>query len=71
LAYQLNEKWLINKVEHWFDIIFSTQQPNGMLGPVYPNGNLGKFKYPSNDSWPVTIVLKAMTQYYEATGDPR
>jgi hypothetical protein len=42
-----------------------------MLGPLYPNGNLGIGKYPSNDSWPVTIVLKAMTQYYEATGDPR
>jgi hypothetical protein len=71
LAYQLNEKWLTDKVEHWFDHIFATQQPNGMLGPLYPNGNLGIGQYPANDSWPVTIVLKAMTQYYEATGDPR
>ena len=36
------------------------QQPNGTIGPA------------SNDDWwPRIIMLKALTQYHEATGDPR
>jgi DUF1680 family protein len=41
------------------------QQSDGWLGPIH-YGN-----YHEYDPWPIFIIMKAMTQYYEATGDQR
>lgn len=81
LAYSLGDEHLTDKVQYWMDYIMDHQQPvtilyflmfqDGMFGPKIPNGNLGIGTFPSNDSWPASLVLKAMTQYYEATEDSR
>ncbi len=60
LAYELDDPTLIAKVKKWMDWTLNNQQPNGMLGP---KGN--------TDWWPNYVMLKAMTQYQEATGDFR
>jgi hypothetical protein len=69
LAYQLNDASLKAKVQRWADYILCHPQPDGWLGPVRGK-NVGQVK-PSYDVWPVAIVLKALTQYQEATGDAR
>ncbi len=66
LAFLLDDEKLKGKVQHWMDYILSHQQKDGWLGPVHDV----KFGY-TYDPWPVYIVLKAMTQYYEATRDAR
>ena len=48
------------------DFILDHQQPDGWLGPV---GDSQKHK--PYDVWPLFPLLKALTQYQEATGDPR
>jgi hypothetical protein len=60
LAYLLNDSRLIAKVKKWMDWALEHQQPSGMLGPVK-----------NVDWWPNFVMLKAMTQYYEASGDQR
>ncbi len=60
LAYELDDPKLIAKVKKWIDWTLNNQQPDGMLGP---KGN--------TDWWPNYVMLKAMTQYQEATGDFR
>jgi hypothetical protein len=69
LAYQLDDAALKSKVERWMDYILLHPQPDGWLGPVRGK-NVSQVK-PSYDIWPVAIVLKALTQYQEATGDAR
>jgi uncharacterized protein len=69
LTYQLNDAALKAKVERWADYILRHPQPDGWLGPVRGK-NVGEVK-PSYDVWPIAIVLKALTQYQEATGDAR
>lgn len=60
LAYQLNNPKLIAKAKQWVDWTLDHQQPNGQIGP------------PKNeDWWPRMVMLKVLTQYQEATGDPR
>jgi hypothetical protein len=69
LAYLLDDAKLKSKVQRWVDHILTHPQPDGWLGPVRGK-NVGQLK-PTYDVWPVVIVLKALTQYQEATGDPR
>lgn len=60
LAYQLDDARLKAKAQKLIDWTLNNQQPNGMIGPR------------SNDDWwPRMVMLKALTQYQEATGDPR
>jgi len=47
-------------VKKWMDWSLDHQQPDGWLGPVK-----------NTDWWPNFVMLKALTQYQEATGDPR
>jgi hypothetical protein len=60
LAYLLDDDRLKAKAQRYIDWTLTHQLPNGMIGPV------------SNDDWwPRMVMLKALTQYEEATGDPR
>ncbi|HVW75969.1 MAG TPA: beta-L-arabinofuranosidase domain-containing protein [Alloacidobacterium sp.] len=60
LAYLLDDARLKAKAQKYIDWTLNSQQPNGMFGPR------------SNDDWwPRMVMLKALTQYQEATGDPR
>ena len=67
LAFELGNPILEEKVKRWMDYIVEHQHEDGWLGPVLRNPD-GSAHY---DPWPQFIVLKAMTQYAEATEDPR
>jgi DUF1680 family protein len=68
LAFLLDDEELKGKVQRWMDYILTHQQPDGWLGPIQDEGYK---RYQAYDPWPVFVVLKAMTQYQEATGDAR
>ena len=60
LAYLLDDARLKAKAQKYIDWTLNNQAANGMLGPR------------SNDDWwPRIVMLKVLTQYHEATGDPR
>ncbi|HEX4782869.1 MAG TPA: beta-L-arabinofuranosidase domain-containing protein [Candidatus Sulfotelmatobacter sp.] len=60
LAYLLDDARLKAKAQRYVDWTLHNQASNGMLGPR------------SNDDWwPRMVMLKVLTQYHEATGDPR
>jgi hypothetical protein len=65
LAHVLDDARLKAKATRWLESILNMQAESGWIGPVQaPNR-------PPYDPWPVTLVLKALTQYHEATNDPR
>ncbi|MBA3947636.1 MAG: glycoside hydrolase family 127 protein [Herpetosiphonaceae bacterium] len=66
LAFLLEDPKLKAKVRHWVDEIVSHQAADGWLGPVLD----AQYSYPY-DAWPRFVVLKALIQYHEATGDER
>jgi hypothetical protein len=60
LAYLLEDPKLIAKARQWIEWTLTHQDADGRMGP------------PKNtDWWPNMVMLKALTQYQEATGDPR
>jgi len=60
LAYLLDDARLKAKAQKYIDWTLNHQAANGLLGP------------PSNDDWwPRMVILKALTQYREATDDAR
>jgi hypothetical protein len=60
LAYLLKDQRLIAKARPWIEWTLTHQDADGRMGP------------PKNtDWWPNMVMLKALTQYQEATGDPR
>jgi hypothetical protein len=60
LAWLLDDARLKAKAQKYLDWTLTHQQANGMIGPA------------SNDDWwPRFVILKALTQYHEATADPR
>src|SRR5438067_2285318 len=66
LAVLLDSPSLRAKADHWVNCILASQQADGWLGPTHD----ARFGYPY-DPWPLFIVLKALTQYHEATADAR
>jgi uncharacterized protein len=60
LAYLLDDARLKAKAQKFLEWTLTHQATNGMIGP---SGN--------NDWWPRMVMLKALAQYQEATGDPR
>ncbi|MEO8656977.1 MAG: beta-L-arabinofuranosidase domain-containing protein [Bryobacteraceae bacterium] len=60
LAYLTGDPVLIAKVQKWLKWTLENQRPDGAIGPVK-----------NQDWWPNYVMLKALTQYQEATGDPR
>lgn len=69
LAYLLDDARLKGKVGFWLDYILTHQHEDGWLGPVRDTayGN----RYQAYDPWPVYVVFKALTQYYDASEDHR
>jgi hypothetical protein len=60
LAYLLDDARLKAKAQRYIDWTLDHPSPNGMIGPA------------SNDDWwPRIVMLKALTQYQEFTGDSR
>jgi DUF1680 family protein len=60
LAYLTRDATLIAKVHKWMDWALNNQRADGGLGPAK-----------NTDWWPNYVMLKALTQFQEATGDPR
>ena len=60
LAYLLDDPVLVGKVRKWVNYTLDHQRPDGGIGPEK-----------NTDWWPDMIMLKALTQYQEATGDQR
>ncbi len=70
LAYLLDDPALVAKAERWMNYILEHQHEDGWLGPLHGQRG-GKPAEHTHDAWPTFIAVKAMTQYYEATGDNR
>jgi len=60
LAYLLHDEALIAKAQRYVEWTLSHQAGNGWIGPAS-----------NTDWWPNMVMLKVLTQYQEATGDPR
>jgi len=60
LAYLLQDEALIAKARRWMDAVLSSQRDDGQFGP-----------HTNDDWWPRMVMLKALAQYQEATGDAR
>ena len=60
LAYLLEDAALIAKAQRYVEWTLTTQADTGWLGPTS-----------NTDWWPNMVMLKVLTQYQEATGDPR
>lgn len=71
LAFLLDDVRLKTKVHAWVDTILTKQQENGWLGPVQDKIPVSRFRGFAYDPWPVSVALKALIQYQEATADPR
>lgn len=70
LAVLLDDPALKARAQRWVDHILRTQRDDGWLGPVKGNPSQAS-RLKQYDVWPRFIVLKALTQWQEATGDPR
>jgi uncharacterized protein len=60
LAYLLDDAALVAKARKYVEWTLTHQAGNGWLGPAS-----------NTDWWPNMVMLKVLTQYQEATGDPR
>lgn len=60
LAWTLDDARLKAKAQRYIDWTLEHQAADGMIGPAS-----------NNDWWPRIVMLKALTQYQEYTGDPR
>ncbi|MFH1730930.1 MAG: beta-L-arabinofuranosidase domain-containing protein [Planctomycetota bacterium] len=65
LAHLLNDDALKAKAEPWLDYTLTHQWDDGWFGAKQAADMRGR------DAWPNAIMLKALTQYYEATADER
>lgn len=72
LAYILDDKELIAKVQPWIEWSLASQKEDGFFGPDtdYPR-EPGIQTTLAKDWWPRMVMLKIMRQYYNATGDRR
>src|SRR5690554_1809419 len=72
LAYILENKELIDKVQPWIEWTLASQKANGYFGPDTDRPyEYGLQRDNSHDWWPKMVMLKVMQQYYSATGDER
>ena len=75
LAYMLDDQNLKAKVQTWIEWSIKNQRPDGYFGPrPLPEGYKkipGTQQGDREDWWPKMVMLKALQQYYTATGDQR
>lgn len=72
LAYVLNDKAMIDKVQPWIEWTLASQKPNGYFGPDTDRPHEeGLQRNNAHDWWPKMVMLKVMQQYYSATEDQR
>lgn len=72
LAYILNDKALIEKVQPWIEWTLASQKSNGYFGPDTDRPyEQGLQRDNAQDWWPKMVMLKVMQQYYSATKDER
>jgi hypothetical protein len=74
LAVALDDTRLMTKAQRWVDAILAGQHADGWLGSaadrrIRSDGSVDLSH--DHDPWPRFVVLKALTQWQEATGDPR
>jgi len=60
LAYLLDDGSLLSEVSRWLEWTLNSQDVFGHFGPKT-----------LDDWWPFGVILKTLTQYYEASGDSR
>ncbi len=60
LAVLLNDDVLQAKARRFVEWTLTHQQPDGMIGPST-----------NNDWWPRMVMVKALAQFHDCTGDPR
>ncbi|HZR01306.1 MAG TPA: beta-L-arabinofuranosidase domain-containing protein [Chloroflexota bacterium] len=60
LAHLLGDERLLARADRWVEWSLASQRPDGFFGPAT-----------NADWWPRMVMLKALTQHAEATGDPR
>ncbi len=60
LAYLLQTPALLELAQRWIEGSLASQRPDGFFGPTT-----------NDDWWPRMVMLKALTQHAEATGDAR
>ena len=60
LAYQLDDKKLIEKVKVWIEPMLTSSIDSGWYGPAK-----------NHDRWPLAVANKVLMQYYEGSGDKR
>lgn len=70
LAYLLDDAKLIAKARKWIGWTLANQRPDGGIGPAPGQGKYAQ-SWQAYDWWPNMVMLKALTQYQEATGDER
>lgn len=70
LAWLLEDQRLIAKARKWVDWTLDNQRPDGSIGPIPGRGRYAA-DWQAQDWWPNMIMLKALTQFQEATGDKR
>src|SRR5262249_2337422 len=66
LAFLIDDGALQAKVRKSVDYLLTHQHSDGWLGPLGDSRNHRPY-----DVWPLFPLFKALTQYQEATGDPR
>ena len=73
LAYILDDKALMKKVQPWIEWALASQDSEGFFGPStdLPNNDPGLQKTNARDWWPRMVMLKVLRQYFNATGDKR
>mgnify|MGYP005844981355 CR=1 FL=1 len=65
LAFLLGDEALQEKARRRIEYVLDHQREDGWLGPVQSKG------YQAYDPWPIALILKALAQWEQATGDPR
>ncbi len=75
LAYTLGDARLVEKARPWIEHALASQRADGYFGPPDDQGRgrdeHGVQRANSADWWPRMVMLKALQQHHEATGDPR
>lgn len=70
LAWLLEDERLMAKARKWLDWTLDNQRADGSIGPIPGRGRYAA-DWQARDWWPNMIMLKALTQFQEATGDKR